>query len=152
MDQKSVTTKTSGPQGLLALNDTQQMMFAFGDCRRPNIETAKIVETVVLNQMTEIIHRAAEVSHNRGYKSLQLESLLYLMRKSPQKIQRLIKYLGAKEITRKVKKDTDGETDEGKGRSPVGRCKDFIETIDDTGKLLAACNEEYFDEYRIRLV
>lgn len=153
MDQKSVTTKTPGPQGLLALNDTQQMMFAFGDCRRPNIETARIVETVVLSQMTEIVHRAAEVSHNRGYKSIQLESILYLMRKSPQKIQRLIKYLGAKEITRKAKKETDGEADEGKVRSPVGRCKDFIETIDDTGKLLAACNEEYFDEvYVERLI
>lgn len=27
------------------------------------------------------------------------------------------------------------------------RCKEFIESIDDTGTLLAACNEQYFDEF-----
>jgi len=145
MDQKA-NTATTGSQPSIGLNDTQQMMVAFGDCRRPSLETAKIVESVVLMQMTEIIDRASEVSNNRGYKSIQLESILYLMRKSPHKIQRLIKYLTAKEITTKAKKETEGELDEMKGKSVVGRCRDFIEAIDDTGKLLAACNEEYFDE------
>ena len=145
MDQKANTAST-GSQPSIGLNDTQQMMVAFGDCRRPSLETAKIVESVVLMQMTEIIDRASEVSNNRGYKSIQLESILYLMRKSPHKIQRLIKYLTAKEITIKAKKETEGELDEMKGKSVVGRCRDFIEAIDDTGKLLAACNEEYFDE------
>merc|ERR1712227_1089036 len=139
-------SKSSGPHALLALNDTQQMMVAFGDCRRPNIETAEIVESVVLMQMTEIIHRASEVSHNRGYNTIQLESIIYLMRNSPHKIQRLLKYLSAKEIMKQVTKDSEGEVDDKKARSLVGRCKDFIESIDDTGKLLAACNEEYFDE------
>jgi len=149
MDQKIITTKTAGSQVLFGLNDTQQMMVAFGDCRRPNIETAIIVESVVLMQMTEIIHRASEVSHQRGYKSLQLESILYLMKNSPHKIQRLIKYLSAKEITRKAQRESEGEVDEIKPRSLVGRCKDFIEEIDDTGKLMAACHEKYFDEVYI---
>ena len=29
-----------------ALTDTQQMMYAFGDSRRPNLESAKMVEQV----------------------------------------------------------------------------------------------------------
>ena len=73
------------------------------------------VETVVLSQMTEIIQRAARVSAQvtaadpttqtytalqRGQRVLQLESLLFLMRNSPVKLQRLMKCLKAKDETR----------------------------------------------------
>ena len=72
------------------------------------------VETVVLRQMTEIIQRAARVSAQvtaagtaqtctplqRGQRVLQLESLLFLMRNSPVKLQRLMKCLKAKDETR----------------------------------------------------
>ena len=144
MDQ--VTPNKTISQPLFGLSDTQQMMFAFGDSRRPNIETAKIMETIVLSQVTEIASRAVKVCHLRRYKTLQLEAIIFLMRKSPVKIQRLIKYLSAKEITRKATQAVDGEVDEVKKRSLMHRCKEFIDSIDDTGALLAACNEEYFDE------
>jgi len=143
------TTKQAAP--MFGLNDTQQMMYAFGDARRPNIETAKLIESVVLVQMTEIVHRAADVSRSRNSKSLSLESILFLMRNSPLKIQRLVKYLTAKDISRQTKAAADGEVDNISKSSK--RCKDFLETIDEGGKLLAACNEEYFDDiYLERLV
>ena len=34
------------------LTDTQQMMYAFGDSRRPNLESAKMVEQVEFDVMT----------------------------------------------------------------------------------------------------
>ena len=156
---------------MFGLNDTQQMMYAFGDARRPNIETAKLskkanmiqefttyfnfnivlVESVVLVQMREIVHRAAEVSRTRNSKSLNLEAILFLMRNSPLKIQRLVKYLTAKDISRQTKAAVDGEVENTSKSSK--RCKDFLETIDEGGKLLAACNEEYFDDlYLERLI
>ena len=139
--------KSSGSNKLLfGLSDTQQMMFAFGDSRRPNIETAKIVEGVILAQVTEIVHEAVKASFLRGFKMVQLESILFLMRSSPLKIQRLIRYLSAKELARRATKVSDGEVEENKKKTFMGRCKDFIESIDDTGTLLAACNEQYFDE------
>jgi len=92
------TSNKSTTQPIFGLNDTQQMMYAFGDSRRPNIETAKLVETIVLNQLTEIVHQAASVSQKRNFKILNLESILYLMRHSPLKIQRLVKYLTARDI------------------------------------------------------
>jgi len=142
MDVKSV-----GSQPLFGLSDTQQMMFAFGDSRRPNIETAKIIENVVLSQITEIIHRLVAVSHMKGYKAVQLESIIFLMRNSPLKIQRLIKYLSAKEVTRKANALAEGEVDDvNKKKTLMNRCKEFIESIDDTGTLLSACDEKYFDE------
>jgi len=143
-------------QPLFGLSDTQQMMFAFGDSRRPNIETAKIMETIVLKQISEIIHRAARVSQmsSKGSKTIQIESILFLMRNSPVKIQRLIKYLSAKEFTRKASNEVEGEVEENnKKKSITTRCKEFIESIDDTGILLSACSEEYFDEiYMERLL
>ena len=36
------TTSTKPAAPMFGLNDTQQMMYAFGDARRPNIETAKL--------------------------------------------------------------------------------------------------------------
>jgi len=132
---------------MFGLNDTQQMMFAFGDAKRPSIETARLIESIVLSQITEIVHRAADVAYKRHSKSLNLESILYLMRNSPLKIQRLIKYLAAKDISRSTKAAVEGEMEmENKSTK---RCKDFLESIDESGKLMAACNEEYFDEIYI---
>ena len=146
--KNSTPAKSSGPNKLLfGLSDTQQMMFAFGDSRRPNIETAKIVESFVLAQITEIVHETVKASHLRGFKMIQLESIVFLMRGSPLKIQRLIRYLSAKEIAKRATKVSDGEVEENKKKTLMTRCKEFIESIDDTGTLLAACNEQYFDEF-----
>ena len=101
--------------------------------------------------MTEIVHRAADVSRSRNSNSLSLESILFLMRNSPLKIQRLVKYLTAKDMSRQTKAAADDEVDSiSKGSK---QCRDFLETIHEGGKLLAACNEEYFgDIYLERLV
>ena len=146
--KNSTPGKSTGPNKLLfGLSDTQHMMFAFGDSRRPNIETAKIVESFVLAQVTEIVHETVKASHLRGFKMIQLESIVFLMRGSPLKIQRLIRYLSAKEIAKRATKVSDGEVEENKKKTLMTRCKEFIESIDDTGTLLAACNEQYFDEF-----
>jgi len=138
------------------LTDTQQMMYAFGDARRPNLETAKLLETVVLSQMTEIIQRAARVSAQRGQRVLQLESLLFLMRNSPVKLQRLMKCLKAKDETRKTRAVAEGEIEDvgaGGGRSVYVRARSFLDSLDESGRLVAAVNEDYFDEvYLERLV
>jgi hypothetical protein len=41
---EAMETPTTKPPTtpMFGLNDTQQMMYAFGDARRPNIETAKL--------------------------------------------------------------------------------------------------------------
>ena len=43
------TTKQAAP--MFGLNDTQQMMYAFGDARRPNIETAKLSKMRIFNDL-----------------------------------------------------------------------------------------------------
>lgn len=139
-----------------SLSDTQQMMYAFGDTRRPNSDTAKLLETVVLNQISDIVQTASNVTITRNAKVLSLEDIVFLMRNSPVKLQRLVKYLAAKDISTNTKAMVDGEFDvttaaggnKDEAKS-TRRCKDFIQKIDEGGKLIAACNEEYFDEIQV---
>ena len=48
--------------GQTELSDTQRMMYAFGDSRRPKAETAKGLETVVLSQIAGIVTQVIHVS------------------------------------------------------------------------------------------
>ncbi|XP_023341029.1 transcription initiation protein SPT3 homolog [Eurytemora carolleeae] len=140
---------SAGPPGL---SDTQQMMYAFGDFRRPNPDSARIVEQVVLAQLRTIIHLATNLAENRGSKILIIEDILYLMRKSPIKIQRLIQYLKIKDKKDELSLLEKGETWERQLKTTV-RCRNFLEKIDETGVLLAACDKEHYDEvYHERLV
>jgi hypothetical protein len=66
------------------------MLFAFGDNRNPNPETASLVEEICQQQMSEIVTRASEIAQARGASEIGIEDLLFLMRRSPVKIQRLI--------------------------------------------------------------
>ena len=69
------------------------MMHGFGDNAEPLIETAKIIEEVVLNQMRSIIHRACEIAELRESQVLMSEDFLFLLRKDKIKLQRLVNYL-----------------------------------------------------------
>lgn len=74
------------------------MMHGFGDSSEPLLESAKIIETVVLQQMKTIIRRACEIADRRvGSKKSNIingEDLLFLLRKDKTKLQRIVKYLG----------------------------------------------------------
>ena len=50
-ESKEPAVAKIGPE----LSDTQRMMYAFGDSRRPKAETAKVLETVVLSQISGIV-------------------------------------------------------------------------------------------------
>eukprot|EP00088_Acartia_fossae_P022257 TRINITY_DN234_c0_g2_i1.p1 TRINITY_DN234_c0_g2~~TRINITY_DN234_c0_g2_i1.p1 ORF type:complete len:325 (-),score=60.40 TRINITY_DN234_c0_g2_i1:475-1449(-) len=127
------------------LTDTQHMMYAFGDSRWPSLESAKIVEQIVLSQLRTILHLATTVAAQRNSEILIVEDILFLMRKNPIKIQRLIRYLRAKDKVHEINMLEKGEMQDRRFHS-VARCRSFLSKIDDTGVLLAACDQEYSDE------
>ena len=57
MLQSMTTEGKTGAGGGAGLTDTQQMMFAFGDARRPNLETAKLGKTNSANNRLSNIVR-----------------------------------------------------------------------------------------------
>eukprot|EP00095_Tigriopus_kingsejongensis_P004599 snap_masked-scaffold416_size178335-processed-gene-0.20 protein:Tk04599 transcript:snap_masked-scaffold416_size178335-processed-gene-0.20-mRNA-1 annotation:"transcription initiation protein spt3 homolog" len=129
------------------IDEIRDMMFGFGDSNRPRRETAELVEQLVHEQMVEILHRAQEVAERRGATQLGLEELVFLLRKHPVKVQRLLKYLSVRDTAAAVQAlNGDAVPIETKR---VKRCKDFLRRIDSNGCLLRAVNEELPDELRM---
>lgn len=126
------------------------MLHAFGDSRRPLLDTANVVEDIVRLQMREILCRAAECARKRSSATIGLEDILFLMRKSPLKVQRFIKYLSVKDTASSTIASTSGKVTDMEGNRRVKRCENFISLIDNEGGLLTqALNEELHDECRL---
>nr|XP_050866343.1 transcription initiation protein SPT3 homolog isoform X2 [Vespula vulgaris] len=96
--------------------EIRQMMHGFGDCSEPLVESAKIIEDVVLHQMRGIVKKACEVAERRGVlkKSnvVTAEDFMFLLRKDKIKLQRLIKYLELKQFKASVNKVLKGDDPE----------------------------------------
>lgn len=70
------------------------MMHGFGDHSEPLLESARLVEEVVLSQMRAIIRRACEVADTRATgQVVGAEEFLFMLRKDKVKLQRLVNYL-----------------------------------------------------------
>lgn len=78
----------------LFFSEIRQMMHGFGDSSEPLIESAKIIDEIVLQQMRTIVNKASQVAEERGSNVVIAEDFIFLLRKDKVKLQRLIKYLG----------------------------------------------------------
>ncbi|KAF2904307.1 hypothetical protein ILUMI_01872 [Ignelater luminosus] len=118
------------PQKITYYNEISLMMFGFGDSHKPNPETVRFVESIVLRQLRTIVHEALKYCET---KFLRGEELVFLMRKNKWKMRRFVKYLHNKDRKLKFEADTTEEV------KPTKRHKnellDFIEKIDETGEL-----------------
>jgi transcription initiation protein SPT3 len=137
------------------LDSIQRIMFAQGDSSRPLPESAALVEEIVHESCVEILYRAHEVAVRRSSKMISLEDVLFVLRKSPIRIQRLIKYLSVKDTATTLQQQTQGAvaSPTPEPRSRVKRCKDFISRLDSSasegGILEQAMNGELHDEARM---
>lgn len=114
------------------------MLFGFGDSNKPNEDTVKLVEGIVLNQLRIIIQEAFKYSDGN---KLDGKALVFLMRRNRTKMQRFIRYLLAKELNKEVNTSNE-EADTLQSTSidvPKSKPKhpliEFIEYMDETGEL-----------------
>ncbi|KAG4105239.1 TFIID-18kDa-domain-containing protein [Neocallimastix lanati (nom. inval.)] len=92
------------------LSEIQQMMFVFGE-QDPLLETIQLIEDIVRTQIINILIGAVEQLNKRGSRYLTVEDLIFLVRRDPQKVNRLRTYLSWKDIRKNVK-DKDGRTND----------------------------------------
>lgn len=117
------------PQKISYYNEISLMMFGFGDSHKPNPDTVRLVESIVLNQLRMIVQEA--MKHIIG-RNLKGEELVFLMRKNKFKMRRFIKYIQMKEL----KKHTESVNFTiDLTNPPKNELLEFIERIDETGEL-----------------
>ncbi|BFZ09216.1 hypothetical protein BsWGS_12255 [Bradybaena similaris] len=144
--------------------EIQQMMFAFGDSRRPLQETAALVEEIVHQQMVAMIEQASEVATCRGDKHIGIEDIVFLLRKDKVKLRRLLRFFEIKDM-KAIIKSSLGAPEDVPGKSDLniasiqeqqiletrvmGRnkqiCYNFLSAIDQTGELVALFDDKETD-------
>lgn len=149
----------------LYLQEIQLMMYGCGDCPKPLQSTVKVVASVVQQQILLIAWRAEENAARRGSKTVSPRDIIFLMRKSPEKLQRLYKYLSVKEMKSKFSglsgsdfvdtpgDDMDGDVTnllESARRTRQGNLRDLFTEMDVTGELLESLNKQSLDPIRLK--
>ncbi|KAL2649316.1 hypothetical protein R1flu_017444 [Riccia fluitans] len=82
--------------------DLRLMMYGFGDDPDPLPETVQLVEDILLDYITEMIHKAQEVASKRG--KLTTEDIMFLVRKDSRKFARVKELLAMNEELKKARK------------------------------------------------
>ncbi|XP_071133778.1 transcription initiation protein SPT3 homolog isoform X2 [Mytilus galloprovincialis] len=123
--------------------EIQQMMYGFGDCRKPLYDTAVLVEEIVKQQMISLLYQAMDVAIMRNARFIGLEEFLFLLRKDKIKLKRFLQYMGLKDLKAiALKGGEEEESPETPDKPPSAKkrsrmCHDFLSSIDQTGELIS---------------
>nr|GEW98376.1 transcription initiation factor TFIID subunit 13 [Tanacetum cinerariifolium] len=85
--------------------DLQHMMYGFGDDSNPLPETVALVEDIVVEYATDMVHKAQDIASNRG--KLLTEDFLFLIRKDTPKLNRCTELLSMNEELKQARKAFD---------------------------------------------
>ncbi|KAL6184894.1 PREDICTED: transcription initiation factor TFIID subunit 13 [Fragaria vesca subsp. vesca] len=89
--------------------ELQHMMYGFGDDPNPLPESVALMEDIVVEYITDLVHKAQDTGSNRG--KLSVEDFLYLIRKDSPKLNRCKELLSMNEELKQARKafETDEE-------------------------------------------
>lgn len=82
--------------------ELQHMMYGFGDDRNPLPETVALVEDIVVEYVTDMVHKAQDTASKRG--KLLTEDFLFLFRKDLPKLNRCTELLSMNEELKQARK------------------------------------------------
>ncbi|KMZ59482.1 Transcription initiation factor TFIID subunit [Zostera marina] len=82
--------------------DLQHMMYGFGDDHNPLPETVSLVEDIVIEYVTDLVHKAQDIAPKRG--KLLTEDFLFLIRKDLPKLHRCTELLSMNEELKQARK------------------------------------------------
>jgi len=81
-------------------------MFVSGETADPPLETTTLIETIVQQQVIEMLSRATLLAARRGVRAISTDDLIFLIRHDKAKVARLRTFLSWKDV-RKSAKDSD---------------------------------------------
>ncbi|EPS73719.1 hypothetical protein M569_01036, partial [Genlisea aurea] len=82
--------------------ELQHMMYGFGDDQNPLPETVALVEDIVVEYVTDLVHKAQDIATKRG--KLLTEDFLFLIRKDLPKLNRCTELLSMNEELKQARK------------------------------------------------
>ncbi|XP_034099132.1 transcription initiation factor TFIID subunit 13 [Drosophila sulfurigaster albostrigata] len=101
-DEQMVSTN-SGRKRLFS-KELRCMMFGFGDDKNPYTETVDLLEDLVIEYIAETTHRAMEIGRTGR---VQVEDIIFLVRKDQRKYARVKDLLTMNEELKKARKAFD---------------------------------------------
>ena len=117
-------------------SEIQAMLHGFGDCRRPRLDTSIVIQSLVRSQMREILLEAANVARIRSSNQIQLEDVIFTVRSDPIRVQRIVKYLSAKDLSAASAATNNSKQGGSTAGSRVRRVRELLYTVDAEGGLL----------------
>eukprot|EP00250_Pteridium_aquilinum_P001462 c11652_g1_i2 orf=136-561(+) len=82
--------------------DLRLMMYGFGDDPDPIPETVSLVEDILVDYVTDMVHKAQDIASRRG--KLTTEDLVFLVRKDSRKFARVKELLAMNEELKRARK------------------------------------------------
>ncbi|XP_047321285.1 transcription initiation factor TFIID subunit 13 [Impatiens glandulifera] len=89
--------------------DLQHMMYGFGDDANPLPETVALLEDIVVEYVTDMVHKAQDTATKRG--KLLTEDFLFLIRKDMPKLNRCTELLTMNEELKQARKAFEVDED-----------------------------------------
>ncbi|KAK9704804.1 hypothetical protein RND81_07G012400 [Saponaria officinalis] len=108
--QKIESTKPTDPPSFkrkrgVFHKDLQHMMYGYGDDRNPLPETVALLEDIVVEYVTDLVHKAQDMAYKRGKR--MTEDYLFLIRKDLPKLNRCTELLAMNEELKQARKAFD---------------------------------------------
>ncbi|XP_071497514.1 transcription initiation factor TFIID subunit 13-like [Diadema antillarum] len=104
VDQDVHVTESTDKKKRLFTKELRCMMYGFGDDQNPYAETVDLLEDLVLEFITEMTLKATEVGRQGR---VQVEDIIFLIRKDPRKYSRIKQLLLMNEELKKARKAFD---------------------------------------------
>ncbi|KAK2364910.1 transcription initiation factor TFIID subunit [Trifolium repens] len=82
--------------------ELQHMMYGFGDDPNTLPESVALMDDIVVEYITELVHKAQDIGSQRG--KLSVEDFLYLIRKDAPKLNRCTELLSMNEELKQARK------------------------------------------------
>ncbi|GAB4840825.1 hypothetical protein Ancab_021585 [Ancistrocladus abbreviatus] len=98
---KSSETSLKRKRGMFQ-KELQHMMYGYGDDPNPLPETVALVEDIVVEYVTDLVHKAQDVASKRG--KLLTEDFLFLIRKDMPKLNRCTELLAMNEELKQARR------------------------------------------------
>ncbi|XP_039298426.1 uncharacterized protein LOC111054550 isoform X1 [Nilaparvata lugens] len=142
--------------GLSSSTDSEKeaiksMLFGLGDSSKPLLTTAKMIETVLLQQMTIFLVQVEEIAMRRDSSKIEMQDIVFLMRNDKAKLTRLLNFINFKDTKGRCK--TGVVTANGHIKMKLSKriydCLQFLKAIGITGVCDPSADDDLTSKERL---